>query len=268
MILSERRQSDKATCYGESVFKKKCTENLSSSYHRSPIFVGSQSSELSLALTQSPSVTAIKPVLNSPTSALARLNFNHLSPLTETPSPTADGNAFSNGAVSVAVAFTMPCHTIGVGEECRMSSSVVTVQLGPKHCGIKRPLDGLSTPPTGSADSQDNVSHKRPLARPNSIAFSAPPAKSSPSPDVALPFSWSVATATSCRMDAATYKLAANEPWRPSEEPRDTSVVEKIFICDRPENHIDSSMEVSSHSVMNDGSRQESANRLRFVAYI
>lgn len=103
-----------------------------------------------------PSQTGHAVMLTSPTSALARLNFSHLSPLTEQSSTPVDRlEASRNSQVSQV-------------------TSVVTCGFGTKHCAIKRPLsyrtmDGDSHQENG----HDEIGKKRSLKRPSSIDLSS-----------------------------------------------------------------------------------------------
>lgn len=103
-----------------------------------------------------PSQTGHAVMLTSPTSALARLNFSRLSPLTEQSSTPVDRlEASRNSQVSQV-------------------TSVVTCGFGTKHCAIKRPLnyrtmDGHSHQGNG----HDEIGKKRSLKRPSSINLSS-----------------------------------------------------------------------------------------------
>lgn len=107
------------------------------------------------------------PVMMSPVTAFSQLNFNHLSPLRETPSPTNDQHRTTSlkeadGSLSVATSTSTSTST----------STGVVIRLGSKHShgGLKRPLSG---PPcdTQLSHSLDCGSAKRPLARPRSITL-------------------------------------------------------------------------------------------------
>lgn len=113
-----------------------------------------------LELTQ----PAVLPTMISPVTAFSQLNFNHLSPLREYPSPTTDEHRTTSVKTesSVSVASSTPTS----------SPAGVVIRLGPKHShgGLKRPLSG---PPcdTQLARSLDCGLAKRPLARPRSITL-------------------------------------------------------------------------------------------------
>lgn len=97
-------------------------------------------------------------MLTSPTTALARLNFNHLSPLKEQPSPPMDeSESLSSSQASRA-------------------NSVVTVRLGPKHSATKRPLSDQGNGDLTPENGLEQIDTKRPLMRPSSISFSSAPA--------------------------------------------------------------------------------------------
>lgn len=97
--------------------------------------------------------------LTSPTTALAKLNFNQLSPLREQPSPCLTDPPSDiplNGNTSLTV-----------------TTSSLTLRIGPKHCATKRPRSEPSSTDDHGIDEagQWGMSMKRPLMRPNSICF-------------------------------------------------------------------------------------------------
>jgi len=101
---------------------------------------------------------AVVPLMVSPVTAFSQLNFNHLSPLSEYPSPSGDEQRSKvEGPPSAAG-----------GTSASLTSSVV-IRLGSKH-SLKRPLSG---PPCDTPRPQclDCGSVKRPLARPRSITL-------------------------------------------------------------------------------------------------
>lgn len=97
--------------------------------------------------------------LSSPTTALARLNFDHLSPLREQPSPCLTDRTSD---------IPLKSHT-----PMTVTTSGLTLRVGPKHCATKRPRSD----PSGTDDhgideaGQWGTSMKRPLMRPNSFCF-------------------------------------------------------------------------------------------------
>jgi dual specificity MAP kinase phosphatase len=110
------------------------------------------------------------PAVNSPTTALSLLNFNHLSPLREFPSPPTDDRLLTAVGVSTSV---------GDGP-----SPGVVIRLGSKHCQggtLKRPLsvpscDEMSSPLVCSGGGEllvgtSGFAAKRPLSRPRSITL-------------------------------------------------------------------------------------------------
>jgi len=102
---------------------------------------------------------AVVPLMVSPVTAFSQLNFNHLSPLSEYPSPSGDETrSKAESSPSAATSST----------SASLTSSVV-IRLGSKH-SLKRPLSG---PPCDTPRPQclDCGSVKRPLARPRSITL-------------------------------------------------------------------------------------------------
>jgi len=106
--------------------------------------------------------SALSPSMASPVTAFSQLNFNHLSPLREYPSPAADDQRASGAAKAESSLSS------AVGASTTSASGVV-IRLGSKH-SLKRPLSG---PPGDTQRSQcvDCGSAKRPLARPRSITL-------------------------------------------------------------------------------------------------
>lgn len=96
--------------------------------------------------------------LASPTTALARLNFSHLSPLKEQPSPPVDESELLSSS------------------QASQANSVVTVRLGSKHSATKRHLSDQANDDHTLENSPEQINTKRPLVRPSSINFSSAPA--------------------------------------------------------------------------------------------
>lgn len=137
--------------HGESVSKKECTVNIcdlvkDESSQRATLGFTNVATSHSLALT-------------SPTTALAKLNFNQLSPLREQSSPCSTDLPSDVPLIS---------HT-----PMTVITSGLTLRIGPKHCATKRPRsDPSSTDDHGIDEAgQCGTSMKRPLMRPNSICF-------------------------------------------------------------------------------------------------
>jgi len=105
---------------------------------------------------------AVAPAMVSPVTAFSQLNFNHLSPLREYPSPSGDEQRSKAEGPPSAVSGTSPSSSLS-------TSSSVVIRLGSKH-SLKRPLSG---PPCDTPRPQclDCGSAKRPLARPRSITL-------------------------------------------------------------------------------------------------
>ena len=120
---------------------------------------------------------AAVPVMSSPVTAFSRLNFNHLSPLCECPSPTiTDDRRTTNLKTESWLSAASSSST--------SSASGVVIRLGSKHShGLKRPLSG---PPSDTqlTQSLDCGAAKRPLARPRSITL---PSTIQPLQEISVP---------------------------------------------------------------------------------